>query len=53
MVTKKFVDEAHKVNMKVMPYTINDDETVRKMINLNVDGIITDYPQKIEKWLET
>lgn len=53
IVTKKFVDEAHKVNMKVMPYTINDDETVGKMINLNVDGIITDFPQKIEQWLET
>lgn len=51
IVTKKFVDEAHKLNMKVLPYTINDGKTAQKMIDLNVDGLITDYPQNIEEWL--
>ena len=31
-------------NIKLMPWTVNDLETMRKFVDLGVDGIITDYP---------
>lgn len=41
---KAFVDRAHSLGLKVIPWTINDAETMRAQIAAGVDGIITDYP---------
>ena len=35
--------------MKLIPWTVNDKATMQKLINLGVDGIITDYPNLIIK----
>lgn len=35
--------------IKVVPWTVNDVETMRSLIHLGVDGIITDYPNLIAK----
>lgn len=42
--TKELVDEAHRLDMKVVPWTVNDREDMDKLIELGVDGIITDRP---------
>jgi glycerophosphoryl diester phosphodiesterase len=39
-----FVDRAHALGLKVLPWTINDADTMRSQIAAGVDGIITDYP---------
>ena len=41
---KPFVDHAHSLGLKVIPWTINDPEVMRRQIADGVDGIITDYP---------
>jgi glycerophosphoryl diester phosphodiesterase len=41
---KGFVDRAHALGLKVIPWTINDAETMRVQIAEGVDGMITDYP---------
>ena len=41
---KPFVDRAHSLGFKVIPWTINDPEVMRQQIADGVDGIITDYP---------
>ena len=46
---KNTIDEAHARNVKVIPWTINSVELFEKLIGLGVDGIITDYPDLIEK----
>ncbi|MEJ7245517.1 glycerophosphodiester phosphodiesterase family protein, partial [Staphylococcus epidermidis] len=33
--------------LKVMPYTVNDSKEARKLIDLHVDGIITDIPDRL------
>lgn len=38
---EKMVDAAHKVGMKVVPWTVDDEETIAKMISYGVDGIIS------------
>lgn len=44
VMTPAFVKAAHKRNLAVEPWTINDEETMKKFIAWGVDGIITDRP---------
>ena len=34
--------------MKLIPWTVNELERMKELIDLGVDGIITDYPNFIE-----
>lgn len=43
-VDKAKVDEAHALGLKVVVWTVNEPEQIRKMIELGVDGIISDRP---------
>jgi len=42
--TKEIVDSIHKKGMKVIPWTVNTSEQMEKLLDMGVDGIITDYP---------
>lgn len=44
VMTEAFVRAAHERNLAVEPWTINDEETMRKFITWGADGIITDRP---------
>ncbi|BAX94692.1 putative glycerophosphoryl diester phosphodiesterase precursor [Mycobacterium shigaense] len=41
---KPYVDRAHALGLKVIPWTVNDADAMREQIGYGVDGIITDYP---------
>lgn len=41
---KLFVDRAHALGLKVIPWTINDADTMCAQIAAGADGIITDHP---------
>jgi len=43
-VNKAMVDYCHQKNIQVIPWTVNTKEEVNALIELKVDGIITDYP---------
>ena len=43
----RFVDAAHNRNLEVHAWTINDEADMERMIALGVDGIITDYPDRL------
>ncbi len=47
LVTGPLVDFFHSKGIKVIPWTVNEVEDMEKMIKLKVDGIITDYPNRI------
>jgi glycerophosphoryl diester phosphodiesterase len=47
--TKALVDEAHRAHLKVIPWTIDDAATMNKLIDDGVDGIITDYPDRLRE----
>jgi glycerophosphoryl diester phosphodiesterase len=42
-----FIDRAHALGLKVIPWTINDPDTMRVQIAAGADGIITDYPSRL------
>ncbi|MFX1357789.1 MAG: glycerophosphodiester phosphodiesterase [Promethearchaeota archaeon] len=41
LVNKKFVDYAHHLGLKVFPWTVNSRKKIEKLINMGVDGILT------------
>ncbi|GBG36106.1 putative glycerophosphoryl diester phosphodiesterase precursor [Mycobacterium montefiorense] len=41
---RPYVDHAHALGLKVIPWTVNDPGAMREQIGFRVDGIITDYP---------
>lgn len=45
--TSRFLDAAHARNMRVHVWTVNDTESMQRLIALGVDGIMTDYPDRL------
>jgi glycerophosphoryl diester phosphodiesterase len=41
------VAEAHRLGLRVVPWTVNEPEDLRSVVALGVDGLITDYPDRI------
>ncbi|MCK9327885.1 MAG: glycerophosphodiester phosphodiesterase [Bacteroidales bacterium] len=50
LVTKKTVRQAHSRGMLLIPWTVNKRADMEKLIALGVDGIITDYPDKLQDY---
>jgi len=48
-VTHNVVERVHELGMMLVPWTINDSLVMKQMIQMGVDGIITDYPNYIEQ----
>lgn len=44
LVNPQLVAECKTKNVKLIPWTVNDRETMVKMVDLGVDGILSDYP---------
>lgn len=48
-VGSKMVRTCRKYHMKLIPWTVNEVTAMRRLVRLGVDGIITDYPDRIRK----
>jgi glycerophosphoryl diester phosphodiesterase len=48
-VSKSVVDQAHELGMKVIPWTANEMKQMQALIDMGVDGVITDYPNRAPK----
>lgn len=44
LVDLNLVQKCKSKNIKLIPWTVNDLETIRKFVAMGVDGIISDYP---------
>ena len=44
LVNKELVTACHAKGMRIIPWTVNDIETMRRLKALGVDGLISDYP---------
>ncbi len=47
VLTPKLIDTAHNLNLRVHVWTINETTDMRRLLDLGVDGIITDYPDRL------
>lgn len=50
---KQAVQDAVEKGLQVYPWTINEEEKMKQMIDLGVSGIITDYPGRLKRLLES
>ncbi|GAC1700665.1 MAG: glycerophosphodiester phosphodiesterase [Candidatus Limnocylindrales bacterium] len=48
-VTAELVADAHHAGRKVHPWTVNDPAEIASLTTLGVDGIMSDYPERIPK----
>ena len=47
MVKRRTVHKARELGVQVVPWTVNEPKDIKKMIKRGVDGIISDYPDRV------
>ena len=52
VVDRRFVATAHALGCAVHVWTVNEEEQMHRLLDLGIDGIITDYPTRARKVLE-
>ena len=52
LVTERFVARAHRRGLQVHVWTINDPEEMERLLDLGVDGIMTDQPEVLKAVLQ-
>jgi glycerophosphoryl diester phosphodiesterase len=50
--TSRYVAAAHRRNLKVHVWTVNQPDIMAQLIQMGVDGIITDDPQRLLELVE-
>jgi len=50
-VNREFIDDAHDRNLKVFVYTVNHPEDIARMYALGVDGVFSNYPNRVLSFL--
>ena len=51
LVNDKLIQKCHDLKIKIIPWTVNDEDKMIKLKQLGVDGVITDYPNRAIKVL--
>jgi glycerophosphoryl diester phosphodiesterase len=51
VITPRFLKAAHARNMRVHVWTVNETQNMQRLLKLGVDGIMTDYPERLLKLL--
>lgn len=52
LLTPEQIKKCHEAGIQVAPWTLNDEATWAKAVDLGVDSIITDYPRKLKAYLK-
>lgn len=53
LLSKSEVHHCHELNMRVIPWTVNDPAEMLALKGMGVDGFITDYPDRAAKFKRT
>jgi len=53
VLTQAHISKAHQEGIKVNVYTLNTEEEIAQFLQWGVDGIITDYPDRLIRILQT
>lgn len=51
VVSEPFVEAAHRFGLEVYVWTVNDRREMNDLLDLGVDGLITDYPERLGRVL--
>jgi glycerophosphoryl diester phosphodiesterase len=47
LIDQVYVDDAHARGLKVYVYTVNEPEDIQAMATMGVDGVFTNYPERV------
>jgi len=47
LASRELIAEAHSEGLKVFAWTVNDRQEAQRLMDLDVDGLITDYPEML------
>jgi glycerophosphoryl diester phosphodiesterase len=53
LVDEDLVKTVHSKGMKLIPWTVNEVADMKRLLNWDVDGIITDYPDRLVSLLKS
>ncbi len=53
LVTRELLDHAHVHGVQVHVWTINEEPEMQALLDLGVDGLVTDFPGRLARLLET
>ena len=53
IITKSIIDKFHNQNKKVHVWTVNDENEINELIDIGVDGIMTDKPTLLKRILKS
>ena len=45
--TKDTVEEAHRLGLRIVVWTVNEPSDIARMIEWRLDGVISDYPERV------
>lgn len=45
-ITRELLDQAHHSKIEIWKWTVNQENEMQQLINLGIDGLITNYPNK-------
>ncbi|WP_042680762.1 glycerophosphoryl diester phosphodiesterase membrane domain-containing protein [Anaerosalibacter massiliensis] len=48
ILSNKFVKSLHEANKEVWVWTVNEEKDINEVLQYDINGIITDYPEKIK-----
>jgi glycerophosphoryl diester phosphodiesterase len=51
VLTPRFVRDARRLNLKIEVWTVNEPDDMKRLLALPVDGIMTDYPDRLRPLL--
>ena len=49
--TGEMILAAHEKGIKIIPWTVNESADMKRLIEMGVDGLITDYPNRLREYL--
>ena len=47
LASRELISDVHDEELQVLAWTVNEEADMKRLIDLGVDGLITDYPEKL------
>ena len=47
LASRELIEEVHEEGLQVWAWTVNEEAEIRRLLNLGVDGLITDHPERV------